>query len=167
MLRGSHRFPLGRSISSSNQGAAKHSRPHITPSARNAAISPSVTPKTPLKTSSVCCPNKGAGPRNSTGVAENRSGELATVCRPATGCSSSTIISRAATCSSPKTCSTSHNGPLGTPAAASMAHHSSTVFSASTRSNTGSKSAWFSVRSALLAKRGSSANAPKPKASQS
>ena len=74
--------------------------------------------------SSVCWPSTGGGRRMLAGWADSLSGVPSILSIPAAGCSSSTTISRAATCGCASAAGTVLTGPAGTPAALSRSVHS-------------------------------------------
>ena len=82
----------------------------------DSSISSSVIHRRSFRISTVCCPSIGDGMRILPGVPLSFIGIPGIFSLPATGCSTSTIISRASTCSLTTTLSMELIGPFGTPA---------------------------------------------------
>ena len=100
-------------------------------------------------------------------LSDRRSGEAIVLTVPSDGCSCSTIPCRAVVCSSSSASRTELILALGTPAGMSSSSHSSTVRSRKTASRIGSSTSRFSLRAAMVAKRGSSFRSGRPATSQS
>ena len=101
------------------------------------------------------------------GVSLILSGKPSVCTRPATGCSTSSIICRACVCGSAKTCAKSWIGPAGTPAASMRSTQSAVVRAASAASISRTSAGRFAILAAFVSKRGSVASASRSSVAQS
>ena len=117
-------------------------------------------------TAVVCWPSQGAG-RSYAPVRDrlNLAGWPSVRTRPISGCSISTIISRAVTCGSARASSWRRTGPAGTPAASSTASQCAVPRVLVTASISASSSSMCSIRAAGPANLGSSSQRAAPSAS--
>src|SRR5680860_331040 len=136
-----------------------------TPSARSAAISCAPTPSS-WRTSSVCWPRSGAAETTFAGVSDNFTTGPSARSVPNLGCSTSTTMSRAMACGSPRASGTVLIGPAGMPTSSrtsSQYPRVSPLVHSSIRSTSSGK---FARRPALVAKLGASARSGMPRALQ-
>ena len=112
------------------RGAVRSPHPAVRsddPAARSAAISEAGTPRSAVRTFSVCSPSAGGGTRTVPGVSDILTGTPMSFTGPATACCSVWTISRASSCSSVNTSWRFRTDPAGIPASSSRVSHSARV----------------------------------------
>src|SRR5262249_23981161 len=135
-----------------------HGLPQTTFSCRSCAIAFASSPSSPARISSVCSPSSGGALRTEQAVSENLKWIPSIHKAPAVGCSTVSIMARAAVCGSSSASATELILAQGTPTALSLASQPSALSCASACSIRPSMRARFSTRARLLAKRSSFAH---------